>query len=78
VAFENFATVHDHILGYTLEIERFETRVAGGSSLVTVALRVTSVFRNENDLWKLVHRHADPITTPLSVSAHSRLVPPRN
>jgi ketosteroid isomerase-like protein len=29
-----------------------------------LALRVTSVFRLEHDVWKLVHRHADPITTP--------------
>lgn len=27
-------------------------------------LRVTSVYRMEGDVWKLVHRHADPITTP--------------
>jgi hypothetical protein len=29
-----------------------------------VAVRVTSVFRFERGAWKLVHRHADPITTP--------------
>ena len=28
------------------------------------ALRVTSTFRREDDAWKLVHRHADPISTP--------------
>ena len=30
----------------------------------TAALRVTNVFRLEGDAWKLVHRHADPITSP--------------
>jgi len=24
----------------------------------------TSTFRREDDTWKLVHRHADPISTP--------------
>jgi ketosteroid isomerase-like protein len=30
---------------------------------------VTSVFRREGDKWKLVHRHADPITTPRPASS---------
>jgi ketosteroid isomerase-like protein len=27
-------------------------------------LRVTSILRPEDDTWKIVHRHADPITAP--------------
>jgi hypothetical protein len=27
-------------------------------------VRVTTIFRPEEDTWKAVHRHADPITTP--------------
>ena len=41
---------------------RERTGDAGASS--PTALRVTSVYRSEGDAWKLVHRHADPITTP--------------
>lgn len=51
-------------LACVVEVERGLTRVGGGEKLVQVAVRVTSVFRLENDEWKLVHRHADPITTP--------------
>lgn len=50
-------------LAYILEIERFRTTVIGNDEVTDVALRVTSIFRLEGDKWKLVHRHADPITT---------------
>jgi ketosteroid isomerase-like protein len=45
-------------------MQRFEAKVAGHDEVAPVALRVTSVFRPEAGRWKLVHRHADPITTP--------------
>ncbi len=45
---------------YSVEIERFRTRVGGRSDMTDVALRVTCVYRREEDGWRLVHRHADP------------------
>jgi ketosteroid isomerase-like protein len=63
IEFENVATYVSGSLGYTVEIERFETKVAGSDELTPVSLRVTSIFRLEGDTWKLLHRHADPITT---------------
>jgi ketosteroid isomerase-like protein len=30
----------------------------------TSSVRVTSIFRKEDGVWRLVHRHADPITSP--------------
>lgn len=63
VGFENFATYVTTELAYILEIERFEAKVAGSDEITPVALRVTSIFRPEDGKWKLVHRHADPITT---------------
>jgi uncharacterized protein (TIGR02246 family) len=62
VEFESFARCVTADLAYTLEIERFEAKVGGSEELTPVALRVTSVFRREDGAWKLVHRHADPIT----------------
>jgi ketosteroid isomerase-like protein len=62
VGFKTFAKFATGDLGYMLEIERLETRVAGADEISQVALRVTSVFRCENSGWKLLHRHADPIT----------------
>lgn len=50
-------------LGYVVRIERGQARVDGSSQLVPYALRVTLIFRREGESWKIVHRHADPITT---------------
>jgi hypothetical protein len=35
----------------------------------SVALRTTSVFRNEGGAWKLMHRRADPITSARSADS---------
>ena len=51
-------------LACIVEVERGQAKVGGGNELVQLALRVTSVFRLERGDWKLVHRHADPITAP--------------
>jgi ketosteroid isomerase-like protein len=48
-------------LAYTVAIERSEALVVGQDKPVTMALRVTHVFRREDGAWKLVHRHADPL-----------------
>ena len=56
-------------LACIVEVERGRARVGGGAELVPVAVRVTSVFRLERGAWKLVHRHADPITTPRPASS---------
>lgn len=51
-------------LACVVEVERGRAKVGGGKDLLPLALRVTSLFRLESGTWKLVHRHADPITTP--------------
>ena len=51
-------------LACIVEVERGRAKVGGAEEVVPVAVRVTSVFRLEGRSWKLVHRHADPITSP--------------
>ncbi len=51
-------------LACIVEVERGRAKVGDSNEFVHVALRLTSVFRLEQGAWKLVHRHADPITTP--------------
>jgi len=50
-------------LAYVVEIERGEARIGGSEEMVPWALRVTMIFRPEEGTWKVVHRHADPITS---------------
>jgi ketosteroid isomerase-like protein len=50
-------------LAYIVEIEHYETKVGGSDDISRVALRVTTILRPEDAGWKIVHRHADPITT---------------
>jgi ketosteroid isomerase-like protein len=50
-------------LAYVVEIERQKAKVGGSGDLTPFALRVTMIFRPEDGTWKVVHRHADPITT---------------
>ncbi len=64
VGFESVARHGTNDLACVVEVERFQAKVGGSAELATIALRVTSIFRNEDGTWKLVHRHADPITTP--------------
>lgn len=59
-----FATAE---LGYTIEIERFRATIDGKEG--SGALRVTTIFRLEDNGWRVAHRHADPITTPQAVGS---------
>jgi ketosteroid isomerase-like protein len=51
-------------LAYVVEIERPKAKIGGSEDITPFALRVTMIFRPEEGTWKIVHRHADPITTP--------------
>jgi ketosteroid isomerase-like protein len=46
-------------LGYVAAIERSVAASRGGD-LHPYALRVTTIFRREGGVWKVVHRHGDP------------------
>jgi ketosteroid isomerase-like protein len=62
VGFENVSTVITPDLAYTVEVESYRARVGGAEELTPVSLRITTTFRREDGIWKVVHRHADPIT----------------
>jgi len=58
--------ISEHVtddLACFVEVEHYRAKVGGRSDASPVSVRATSVFRLEQGGWKLVHRHADPITT---------------
>ncbi len=63
VGFENMSTVICSDLAYTVEIESYRAQVGGSEEITPAAVPVTTIFRREEGTWKVVHRHADPITS---------------
>ena len=64
LGFERIVTVETPELAFIVELEQTRARVAGSEELVSMPLRTTTIFRPEDGTWKIVHRHADPITAP--------------
>jgi ketosteroid isomerase-like protein len=63
VGFENVAKYVTPELAYIVWVERAKAKVGGREDVAPIDLRVTMIFRPEDGTWKVVHRHADPITT---------------
>jgi len=69
LTFERIAENSSEDLAYTLEIERCRVKVGGARGTAPSSLRVTTIFRREEAGWKVLHRHADPITTPRPIES---------
>jgi ketosteroid isomerase-like protein len=50
-------------LAYVVQLERTKAKVGGRGDIAPFDLRATMILRPEDGTWKVVHRHADPITT---------------
>ena len=64
VTFETIERHETPEFAYVVRVERAKAKVGGSEAIAPIALRVTMIFRSEDGTWKVVHRHADPITTP--------------
>lgn len=53
------ASGSDGDLGYWTGVQRSVVRMAGQDAPVPMDLRVTELYRREDDGWRLFHRHAD-------------------
>ena len=69
--FEVISSFASADLGYVLWIERTQLKIAedGFDAIRPISLRVTTIIRREEDGWRIIHRHADPITTPRRVQS---------
>ena len=66
-----FDEVSRHVtpeLGYVLHVERADVQMQDSDDTKRISLRVTTIFRPEEGAWKIVHRHADPITAPRDIT----------
>ena len=74
LGFEEVARYSTADLGYVVQLERVQARFVGSDTTMhPITVRVTMIFRREGDTWRVVHRHADPITTarPITTAIES-------
>ena len=69
VRFEEVSRYTTPDLGYLVQIERYEVKLAGGEDVIPHSLRVTMILRREGDTWKVAHRHDDTVTTARPISS---------
>ncbi len=69
VGFEIVAKYVTPELAYIVEVHRGKARFGARQDIAPFALRLTTIFRPEDGTWKVVHRHADPITTAQPVES---------
>lgn len=67
--YENISEYATADLAYNVEIERTRAKVGGADEMAPLSLRVTTIFRREDGEWRIVHRHADPITAPRAMES---------
>jgi ketosteroid isomerase-like protein len=56
-------------LAYAVSLVRERAKVGGSEDICQIALRTTMILRPEDGVWKVVHLHGDPITTPQSAES---------
>ncbi len=67
--FEEISRYATDDLGYLFHIERAQFKVGDDDDLKRTSLRVTMIYRREQEGWKIVHRQADPIMSPRPIES---------
>ena len=69
ISFEPLAWGVSGDLAYTVCLEKGVVRLAEREGLSRLELRVTHIYRREEGVWKLIHRHADAGTEKIEPTA---------
>lgn len=63
IGFDRIVTHVTPDFAYIVEVERLSTKLDGRKEVSPFSLRVTTIFLPEDGRWRIIHRHADPITS---------------
>jgi ketosteroid isomerase-like protein len=64
ITFRTLAKYESEEFAYIVQIEQTNVKIGGNNEVTPLALRVTSIFRQENSRWRLLHRHVDSTVFP--------------
>lgn len=64
ITFETLTKYVTPDVAYIVQVERVDAKIDGKNESSSLALRVTSIFRREDGVWKLLHRHVDSYPFP--------------
>jgi ketosteroid isomerase-like protein len=67
--FEEMARHATSDMGYVFHIWRIAAKVGESDDPSRIKLRVTMIYRREDDGWKIALRHNDPIMTPRPIDS---------
>jgi ketosteroid isomerase-like protein len=62
-SYETISAYASAELAYIAEIQSTRARAGDATERGRISLRVTMILRQEDGFWKVVHRHADTVTT---------------
>ena len=57
--FETFQMEADENIAFWVGLQKSTVLMKGKKKPIPMTLRVTEIFRRDNDEWKMIHRHAD-------------------
>ncbi len=60
-------------LGYVVEVEQFDAKIDDTGEIVHIALRATTIFRQEKEEWRIIHRIADPLVSRIEPATYRSL-----
>ncbi len=61
ISFKTLSKYASGDVAYLVAVERYEGKLFGSDEMDVSTIRVTTVFRRKDGIWKACHRHGDPL-----------------